>query len=186
MKTVFDKFFSLFLILLLFFPILLISIAVKLSSDGPVIHWSDRIGQNNINFKMPKFRSMIMVTPDVPTHLLNNPEIYLTKFGKFLRISSLDEIPQLYSILKGDMSFVGPRPALFSQNDLINKRIENGIDKLKPGITGWAQINGRDELSISEKVSLDFEYLKRQSFLFDMKILWLTLVKVLKHENVLH
>jgi O-antigen biosynthesis protein WbqP len=186
MKSVFDRLLSFVLILLLFLPIALISLLVKITSTGPIIYWSDRIGQFNVIFKMPKFRSMLEATPDVPTHLLNSPELYLTPIGKFLRLSSLDEIPQLYSILKGDMSFVGPRPALYNQDDLIAIRTENGIDSLKPGITGWAQINGRDELSIPEKVALDLEYSKNQSFWFDMKILWLTFTKVLKRENVIH
>ena len=186
MKRTFDIFFGLWVVLLLFFPVLLVTIAVRLTSRGPVLYWSNRVGRDNTIFKMPKFRSMRLGTPIVATHLLINPDMYLTPIGSFLRKNSLDELPQLWSILKGDMSFVGPRPALFNQQDLIALRKENGVDKLLPGLTGWAQVNGRDELPISEKVKLDVEYLKRQSLSFDLQILWLTFIKVLKRDGVSH
>ena len=174
--------------LILFFSVLffLIAIIVRLTSKGPIIYWSDRVGKNNKIFKMPKFRSMMTDTPAVATHLLDNPDAYLSPIGGFLRSTSLDEIPQLFSVLKGDMSFVGPRPALFNQEDLITLRTEKGVHKLLPGITGWAQVNGRDELSIPDKVALDVEYLNRQSFWFDMKILWMTFLKVIKRDGVSH
>ena len=159
---------------------------VKISSEGPILYWSDRIGKNNMIFKMPKFRSMLIDTPTIATHLLDNPDSCLSSIGGFLRRTSLDELPQLFSVLKGDMSFVGPRPALFNQDDLIALRTEKGVDKLLPGITGWAQVNGRDELSISDKVALDVEYMQRQSFWFDMKILWMTFLKVVKRDGVSH
>ena len=171
---------------LLVIPMLLISIAVRFSSKGSALYWSDRVGKNNKIFKMPKFRSMLTGTPAVATHLLDNPDMYLSPIGGFLRRSSLDELPQLFSVLKGDMSFVGPRPALFNQDDLIALRTEKGMDKLLPGITGWAQVNGRDELSIPDKVALDVEYLNRQSFWFDIKILWMTFLKVVKRDGVSH
>ena len=156
------------------------------TSKGPVLYWSDRIGRNNEIFKMPKFRSMLIDTPAVATHLLDNPDVYLSPIGGFLRRFSLDELPQLLSVLKGDMSFVGPRPALYNQDDLIALRTEKGVDKLLPGITGWAQVNGRDELSIPDKVALDVEYLNRQSFWFDIKILWMTFIRVVKRDGVSH
>ena len=156
------------------------------TSKGPVLYWSDRIGRNNEIFKMPKFRSMLIDTPAVATHLLDNPDVYLSPIGGFLRRFSLDELPQLLSVLKGDMSFVGPRPALYNQDDLIALRTEKGVDKLLPGITGWAQVNGRDELSIPDKVALDVEYLNRQSFWFDIKILWMTFLKVINRDGVSH
>jgi O-antigen biosynthesis protein WbqP len=159
---------------------------VKLTSKGSVIYWSDRVGQNNKIFKMPKFRTMLVDTPAVATHLLQNPEQFLTPVGSFLRKSSLDELPQLWSILKGDMSFVGPRPALFNQEDLITLRTKYGVDKLTPGLTGWAQINGRDELPISEKVKLDVEYLNNQSLVMDLKIIFMTFLKVVRREGVQH
>jgi O-antigen biosynthesis protein WbqP len=165
-------------------PMLLVSLLVKFTSDGPVIYWSTRVGKNNVIFKMPKFRTMYRDTPEVATHLLDNPDCYLTPFGRFLRKSSLDELPQLWSVLKGDMSFVGPRPALFNQDDLIKLRTDKGIHHLTPGITGWAQINGREKLPIPAKVSFDEEYLIRRSFIFDMKILWITFFKVMKCEGV--
>jgi O-antigen biosynthesis protein WbqP len=171
---------------LLLFPALLIFVAIRMSSKGPALFWSNRVGLNNCIFKMPKFRSMRIDTPDVASHLLNNPDKWLTPLGSLLRKSSLDELPQLWSILKGDMSFVGPRPALFNQSDLINLRTERGIHKLMPGLTGWAQVNGRDELPISQKVELDTEYLQRQSLLFDFKILWMTVLKVLTRDGVSH
>ena len=186
MKRIFDLLLGVAILVFLVAPMLLISIAVRLSSKGPALYWSDRVGKNNKIFKMPKFRSMLIDTPAVATHLLDNPDSYLSPIGGFLRRSSLDELPQLFSVLKGDMSFVGPRPALFNQDDLIALRIEKGVDKLLPGVTGWAQVNGRDELSIPDKVVLDVEYLNRQSFLFDIKILWMTFLKVVKRDGVSH
>lgn len=165
---------------------MIIAIAIKLTSKGPSLYWSKRVGKNNKIFMMPKFRSMLIDTPIVASHLLDNPVSYLSPIGKFLRLSSLDEIPQLYSVLKGDMSFVGPRPALYNQYNLIDLRAKKGVDSLLPGITGWAQVNGRDELSISDKVALDVEYLNRQSFWFDIKILWMTFLKVIKRDKVSH
>jgi O-antigen biosynthesis protein WbqP len=167
-------------------PMLVLSIFIFFSSKGNVIYWSQRVGQSNHRFNMPKFRTMRENTPAIATHLLKNPDTYLTPIGSFLRKSSMDELPQLWSVLKGDMSLVGPRPALFNQDNLISLRKKREIDKLKPGITGWAQVNGRDELSISDKVALDAEYLEQQSFWFDMKILWLTLLKVTKGSEVSH
>jgi len=186
MKRIFDLFLSVIVILLLLAPICIVSIAVKFTSKGGVLYWSDRVGKNNKIFKMPKFRSMLIGTPPVATHLLGNPDSYLSPIGRFLRHFSLDELPQLFSVLKGDMSFVGPRPALFNQDDLIDLRKRKGVDKLLPGITGWAQVNGRDELSIPDKVALDVEYLNRQSFWFDVKILWITFLKVVKRDGVSH
>jgi O-antigen biosynthesis protein WbqP len=165
---------------------LVVALAIKLTSKGPVLYWSDRIGRNNQDFRMPKFRSMRVETPAVATHLLNNPENYLTPIGGLLRKSSLDELPQLLSILNGNMSFVGPRPALFNQNDLIALRTQYGVEKLTPGLTGWAQINGRDELPIPRKVALDVEYLQQRSFWFDIKILLMTFLKVIRRDNVTH
>jgi len=186
MKRVFDSFFSLILIIPISVITVIIGIIIKISSKGPVLYWSDRIGKNNTIFKMPKFRSMLIDTPAVATHLLDDPGSCLSPIGGFLRRSSLDELPQLLSVLKGDMSFVGPRPALYNQDDLIALRVEKGVDKLLPGVTGWAQVNGRDELSIPDKVELDVEYLNRQSFWFDMKILWMTFLKVIKQDGVSH
>ena len=186
MKRIFDSLLAVIIIILLAVPIILAAIAVRITSKGRVLYWSDRIGKNNKIFKMPKFRSMRIDTPAVATHLLDNPDAYLSPIGGFLRLSSLDELPQLFSVLKGDMSFVGPRPALFNQEDLIALRTEKGVDKLLPGITGWAQVNGRDELSIPDKVALDTEYLNRQSFWFDIKILWMTFLKVVKRDGVSH
>ncbi len=186
MKRLLDLFLAL-LVALLFMPLILIlSLLVKLTSEGPVIHWSKRVGKNCEFFSMPKYRSMKIGTPQIATHLLKEPESSVTNFGRFLRKTSLDELPQLWSIIKGDMSFVGPRPALFNQNDLISIREKYGINLLTPGITGWAQINGRDDISISEKVALDVEYLNRKSLLFDIKIILLTVVKVIKKEGVQH
>jgi O-antigen biosynthesis protein WbqP len=165
---------------------LLVTLLVRLTSTGPALYWSDRVGRNNVIFKMPKFRSMRVNTPAVATHLLNNPGHYLTPIGGFLRKSSLDELPQLLSILKGDMSFVGPRPALFNQQDLIALRTEAGVHQMVPGLTGWAQINGRDELPILQKVALDVEYKKRQSLLFDLSILAQTAFKVVRRDGVSH
>ena len=172
------------LILLPLFVI--ITLAVRLTSRGPALYWSDRVGLNNAIFRMPKFRTMQINTPAVATHLLTDPDQYLTPIGSFLRKTSLDELPQLWSIMKGDMSFVGPRPALFNQDDLISLRSQHGVHELVPGLTGWAQINGRDELPIPEKVKLDVEYLQRQSFRFDLKILWLTFIKVVRRDGVSH
>jgi O-antigen biosynthesis protein WbqP len=167
-------------------PILIVVISVRLTSQGPALYWSDRVGRDNRIFKMPKFRSMRIDTPAVATHLLQNPDQWLTPIGSFLRKSSLDELPQLWSILKGDMSFVGPRPALFNQDDLIALRTEKGVHELLPGLTGWAQVNGRDELPIPQKVQLDVEYLQRRSFLFDLKIIWMTALKVVARDGVSH
>ena len=186
MKRIFDLLLGVAILVFLVAPMLLISIVVRLSSKGPALYWSDRVGKNNKIFKMPKFRSMLTDTPAVATHLLDNPDAYLSPIGSFLRRSSLDELPQLFSVLKGDMSFVGPRPALFNQEDLIALRKEKGVHKLLPGITGWAQVNGRDELLIPDKVALDVEYLNRQSFWFDIKILWMTFLKVVKCDSVSH
>ena len=186
MKRIFDLLLGVAVLVLLVTPMLFIYITVRFSSRGPALFWSDRIGKNNKIFKMPKFRSMLIDTPAVATHLLDNPDSYLSPIGGFLRRSSLDELPQIFSILKGDMSFVGPRPAFYNQDDLIALRTEKGVDKLLPGITGWAQVNGRDELSIPAKVALDVEYLKRQSFWFDMKILLMTFIKVVKRDGVSH
>ena len=186
MKYIFDLLLGVVFFLLLSPLILLVAIAVSLSSKGPSLYFSDRVGKNNKIFKMPKFRSMLVGPPAVATHLLDNPDSYLSPIGGFLRRSSLDELPQLFSVLKGDMSFVGPRPALYNQDDLITLRTQKGVDKLLPGITGWAQVNGRDELSIPDKVILDVEYLNRQSFWFDMKILWMTFLKVINRDGVSH
>jgi len=186
LKRIFDLWVALIVGFLLLLPVAVIAIAVKLSSKGPVLYWSDRVGMNNVIFKMPKFRSMKVDTPAVATHLLQDPGSALTPIGGFLRQSSLDELPQLWSILKGDMSFVGPRPALFNQDDLIALRTEHGVQALMPGLTGWAQVNGRDELPIPQKVAWDVEYLQRQTFLFDIYILWLTVVKVLRRSGVSH
>jgi O-antigen biosynthesis protein WbqP len=171
---------------MLLMPIVVVFIAVRLTSKGPALYWSDRVGRNNVIFKMPKFRSMRVGTPVVATHLLADPEAHLTPIGSFLRKSSLDELPQLWSILIGDMSFVGPRPALFNQDDLIALRTQQGVQKLVPGLTGWAQVNGRDELPIPQKVALDVEYLQRQSLWLDIRILWMTFVKVVRRDGVLH
>jgi len=186
LKRLVDLLLCLLVTLTLIIPIALTWILVKLTSIGPAVYWSDRVGQNNKIFRMPKFRSMRVDTPAVATHLLKDPDAYLTPIGSFLRKSSLDELPQLWSILKGDMSFVGPRPALFNQDDLIRLRTEAGVDKLIPGLTGWAQINGRDELPIPLKVSLDIEYMQRQSLWFDIAILWMTFLKVVRRDGVSH
>lgn len=186
MKRLFDLLLSLFAAIILAVPFLVVALMVKLTSPGPALYWSDRVGRHNRIFKMPKFRSMRIGTPAVATHLLKDPKVYLTPIGSFLRKSSLDELPQLWSILVGDMSFVGPRPALFNQDDLITLRTEQGVHELVPGLTGWAQINGRDELPIPEKVKLDAEYLRRCSLGFDIRILWLTFVKVLRSDGVSH
>ncbi len=176
-----------FIVILLASPLLLgLAALIKATSKGPVIHWSDRVGRNNRIFRMPKFRTMRINTPLLPTHLLANPEAYLTPIGGFLRRTSLDEVPQLFSILVGHLSFVGPRPALFNQDDLVALRTERGIHLLVPGLTGWAQVNGRDELPIPVKVKFDYEYMQRQSFAFDLRILGVTLVKVMRSEGVKH
>lgn len=174
------------LILLLIFPIVAISIAVSLTSKGPILHWSKRAGLDSKLFLMPKFRTMKESTPQVATHLLEDPEMYYTELGKFLRKTSMDELPQIFSILRGDMSFVGPRPALYNQDDLIRLRNEKGINSLTPGITGWAQVNGRDEITILDKVRLDYEYLQKRSLTFDLYIIWLTVLRVIKSEGVSH
>ena len=186
MKRVFDICLGCLAALILFVPVLLVAIAVRLTSKGPALYWSDRVGRNNVIFKMPKFRSMRVGTPAMATHLLTDARSHLTPIGSFLRKSSLDELPQLWSILAGDMSFVGPRPALFNQHDLIALRTEQGVHTLVPGLTGWSQVNGRDELPIPEKVKLDAAYLKRQSLWFDIHILWLTFVTVLDRDGVSH
>ncbi|EIJ34231.1 sugar transferase [Thiothrix nivea] len=170
----------------LLLPGLLVALLVRLTSPGPILYWSERVGENNRIFRMPKFRTMRTDTPAVATHLLQDPARWLTPIGGFLRKTSLDELPQLWSILKGDMSFVGPRPALFNQDDLIALRTEREVHRILPGLTGWAQINGRDELPIPQKVALDAEYLLRQSFWFDLKIIWLTALKVMRSEGVTH
>ncbi len=185
-KRFFDLLCGIFLLIFLIISIALIALLIRLTSPGPAIYWSDRVGRNNQIFRMPKFRTMRIDTPAVATHLLENPKQWLTPIGDFLRKSSLDELPQLWSILKGDMSFVGPRPALFNQEDLIALRTEAGVHQLLPGLTGWAQINGRDDLPIPQKVKLDTEYLQRRSLGFDLKILWKTAQKVLAREGVSH
>lgn len=186
MKRIFD----LLLVVIIGLPalpvMLLVYVAVKLTSPGPALYWSDRVGRRNALFRMPKFRSMRIGTPAVATHLLTDPSAHLTPIGSFLRKSSLDELPQLWSILTGDMSFVGPRPALFNQDDLIALRTEKGVHELTPGLTGWAQVNGRDELPIPRKVALDEVYLRERSLWFDLRILWLTFVKVLRRDGVTH
>lgn len=185
-KRIFDFLLALFFILLLIVPGFFIGIAIRLTSRGPAIYWSDRVGKDNIIFKMPKFRTMMIDTPAIATHLLPNPTSYLTPMGSFLRKYSLDEIPQLLSILFGQMTFVGPRPALFNQHDLIKMRNKAGISVLYPGLTGWAQVNGRDELDLKEKIELEIEYIRRQSFVFDLKILWITFLRVLNKQGVSH
>lgn len=185
-KRLFDLTLALTASIILIIPITLTALAVRLTSKGPVLYWSSRVGKDNHLFQMPKFRSMKVDTPAVATHLLENPDSLLTPIGSFLRKSSLDELPQLWSILKGDMSFVGPRPALFNQDDLIALRTETGVHTLIPGLTGWAQINGRDELPIPDKVALDAEYLEKRSFWFDLKILFLTFIKVIRKDGITH
>ena len=186
MKRLFDICVAGGSIIILALPMMIVAILVKVTSQGNILYWSDRVGKNNVIFKMPKFRSMRIDTPAVATHLLANPDVYLTPIGGFLRKSSLDELPQLWNIIKGDMSLVGPRPALFNQDDLIALRTQYGVHKLTPGLTGWAQINGRDELPIPEKVKLDVEYLHKQSFLFDIIILLKTFIKVIKKDGITH
>ena len=186
MKRIFDLAFGILTLVILTIPMLFIFIIIRLTSKGSGFHWSKRIGKNNIIFKIPKFRTMFVGSPDLATHLLADADSYISPIGRLLRATSFDEFPQLFSVLKGDMSFVGPRPALHNQNDLIALRIEKGVDKLLPGITGWAQINGRDELSIVDKVALDVEYMNRRSFWFDVKILFITFLKVVKKDGVSH
>jgi len=186
MKRLFDLCLALLALIILLLPILVVAMAVWLTSPGSILYWSDRVGRYNRIFKMPKFRTMQVNTPAVATHLLSNPAQFLTPIGSFLRKSSLDELPQLLSIIRGDMSFVGPRPALFNQDDLVALRTHYGVDKLVPGLTGWAQINGRDELPIPEKVKLDVDYMNNQSFLFDLKIILLTFLKVLRRDGIQH
>jgi O-antigen biosynthesis protein WbqP len=186
MKRLFDLLLALLLVIVLALPILFLAILVRLTSKGPALYWSNRVGRLDTIFSMPKFRTMQVGTPAMATHLLTDSSEYLTPIGPFLRKSSLDELPQLWSILVGDMSFVGPRPALFNQDDLIVLRTQYGVDKLVPGLTGWAQVNGRDELSIPIKVQYEMEYLQKQSFWFDLKILGLTFLKVVRRTGVSH
>jgi len=186
MKRIFDIVLGISILVVLALPMLFIALLVRLTSRGKALYWSDRVGKNGVFFKMPKFRSMQTNTPVIATHLMKQPDEFLSPVGGFLRRSSLDELPQIFSILKGDMSFVGPRPALFNQDDLIVLRVEKKVDRLMPGITGWAQVNGRDELSILDKVDFEVEYLNNQSLLFDIKILWMTFVKVIKRVGVAH
>ncbi len=186
MKRFFDVLLGILTATVFLVPLVFVALLVRLTSTGPILYWSDRVGRDNMIFKMPKFRSMRVGTPAVATHLLSNPDAHLTPIGSFLRKSSLDELPQLWSILAGDMSFVGPRPALFNQHDLIELRTQKGVHKLVPGLTGWAQVNGRDELPITQKVALDAEYLEQQGFWFDIQILWLTFLKVLQGDGVSH
>ncbi len=185
-KRLLDLVLAIILSVLFAVPMIVLALAVRLTSPGPILFWSDRVGRDDYMFKMPKFRSMKTNTPAVATHLLKNPQSFLTPIGGFLRRSSLDELPQIWSILVGDMSFVGPRPALYNQDDLIALRAERQVNTLVPGLTGWAQINGRDELSIAAKVDLDVEYMQKQSFFFDMYILYLTFIKVLGRDGVTH
>ena len=185
-KRIFDIFVALPLLLLMSPLLIVLAILIRATSKGPALHWSNRIGRENRIFRMPKFRSMRIDAPQVATHLLSSPDDYLTLIGGFLRKTSLDELPQLFSILAGDMSFVGPRPALFNQKDLIKLRTERGIHHLVPGLTGWAQVNGRDELPIPVKVQFDYEYLQRRSFAFDLQIISITAVKVMRREGVQH
>jgi O-antigen biosynthesis protein WbqP len=186
MKRVIDFSLGLIASVVFLIPLLILAILVKLTSKGPVLYWSDRVGRNNRIFSMPKLRTMRIDTPVVATHLLQNPEQFLTPIGGFLRKSSLDELPQLWSILCGDMSIVGPRPALFNQHNLIEMRTEKGVHKLRPGLTGWAQVNGRDELPLPQKVAFDAEYLGRRSFIFDVKVIYMTFVKVLNRDGITH
>lgn len=186
MKRIFDLVATTVIGILLLMPALMVALLVRLTSSGPILYWSDRVGRDNRIFRMPKFRSMQMDAPTVATHLLDEPQNYLTPIGSFLRKSSLDEMPQLWSIFRGDMSFVGPRPALFNQFDLIELRTRSGVHRLLPGLTGWAQINGRDELPIPQKVALDLEYLQKRTFWLDLRIVSITGLKVLRRSNVTH
>lgn len=186
LKRLFDLTLAIPSALVLAIPLLVVALLIRLTSKGPALYWSDRVGRHNAIFRMPKFRSMQIGTPAVATHLLSDPTSHLTPLGAFLRKSSIDELPQLWSIIVGDMSFVGPRPALFNQDDLIALRAEHGVDKLLPGLTGWAQVNGRDELPIPQKVALDVEYLQKQSLWFDIRIMWLTANRVIGRDGVTH
>lgn len=186
MKRGFDIVLALFVALIIAMPALVVAVLVRLTSEGPALYWSKRVGKYNDIFWMPKFRSMRLDTPAVASHLLSDPKSHLTPIGDFLRKSSLDELPQLWCIFRGDMSFVGPRPALFNQYDLIELRTEAGIHQLVPGLTGWAQVNGRDEMSIQTKVGFDTEYMERRSFWFDLKILYLTGLRVLQQAGISH
>lgn len=185
-KRLFDLALALLAGGILLLPIMLIALLVRLTSPGPALYWSDRVGRGGRIFRMPKFRSMRTDAPEVATHLLNDPQSWVTPLGAFLRRSSLDELPQLWSIARGEMSFVGPRPALHNQDDLIALRQAAGVDQLRPGLTGWAQVNGRDELPIPHKVALDSEYLRRQSLAFDLQIIWLTAARVWRGSGVAH
>ena len=184
MKRLFDVIFAAMIIILLIFPIIFLSILIKITSKGSILYWSERIGQNNNVFLMPKFRSMKENTPQLATDLLKNPKEYITGIGAFLRKTSIDELPQIWSILKGEMSFIGPRPALFNQYDLIEMRTNKSIHMLKPGLTGWAQVNGRDNISLDQKIDYDYFYLKNKSFILDCKIIILTFIKVIKKDDV--
>jgi len=186
LKRIFDFFLAIFLLVIALIPLIILALAVKITSKGPALYWSKRVGVHNKFFDMPKLRTMRVGTPTVATHLLSKPDAFLTPIGALLRKTSLDELPQIWSVIKGDMSFVGPRPALFNQEDLITLRTQYGVDELMPGLTGWAQINGRDELPISEKVKLDVEYMNHQSFGQDIKIMFLTFIKVLRREGITH
>ena len=186
LKRCFDLTLASAILMLLAPPFVFIALLVRITSPGPILYWSNRVGQNNTIFRMPKFRSMRIDTPPLATHLLESPNYWLTPLGSFLRKSSIDELPQLWCIIKGEMSFVGPRPALFNQDDLITMRTESGIHKLLPGLTGWAQVNGRDELSVEEKVKLDLEYANRRSLGFDLWILWLTALQIIRWHKISH
>lgn len=186
MKRIFDVVSSILLLVVFCIPMVIIALAIKCSSKGSVLHWSDRIGKDNRIFRMPKFRSMRTDAPQIATHLMRDPGAFLTPIGAFLRRTSLDELPQLLSVLHGDMSLVGPRPALFNQDDLVALRTERGVHLLAPGLTGWAQVNGRDELSIPAKVGLDCEYLEKRSLGFDFKVLFLTVKAVVSRKGVSH
>jgi O-antigen biosynthesis protein WbqP len=186
MKRFFDLVVVIIAALIFAIPMLVVAMAVGLTSQGPILYWSKRVGKNNRLFNMPKFRTMRVDTPVLPTHLLGNPDAYLTSIGSFLRKSSLDELPQLWCILRGDMSVVGPRPALSNQQDLIDARTEKGIHLIKPGLTGWAQVNGRDEIELAKKVQLDYEYLDKKSLIFDVYVVLLTFYKVVKREGIQH
>jgi O-antigen biosynthesis protein WbqP len=186
MKRLFDLIMATIIIVILILPMIIIMLSIRLTSKGPAFYWSDRVGLDNKIYKMPKFRTMRIDTPEIASHLMTDPDQFFSPIGRFLRRASLDELPQLFSIFQGNMSFVGPRPALHNQVDLIALRSENDIDKLTPGLTGWAQVNGRDELSISEKVLFEIEYMEKKSFWFDLKILSLTFLKVVKGKGVSH
>ncbi|HBW21904.1 MAG: capsular biosynthesis protein [Elusimicrobia bacterium GWA2_56_46] len=186
MKRMFDIALSFVALVLLGLPMLMVAVLVRLTSRGAALYWSDRVGRDNVIFRMPKFRTMRVDAPIVATHLLTDPDRFLTPVGKFLRKASLDELPQLFSILKGDMSFVGPRPALFNQEDLIGLRTAKGVQRMAPGLTGWAQVNGRDDLSISAKVDFDEYYMRHRSFVFDLKILLMTAFQAMAGKGVRH